>query len=111
MTTPKKPTKTDGSRGSYDYMQLLSEFSLVLKNFDWMDSAACRGSKVDFFPEENYHSDAPKAIAICQRCPVKQKCLEFAVANKMRYGIWGGLNPVQRRQYLRNGFGRGTVES
>ena len=111
MTTQKKPTETDGNRGNYDYVQLLSDFDLVLKKFDWMDDAACRGlSSVNFFPEETYNVDAPKAMAVCKQCPVREDCLDFAVQNNVKYGIWGGLNPVQRKRYLRHGFERGTVE-
>jgi WhiB family redox-sensing transcriptional regulator len=110
MTTRKNTTGTGGSRGNYDYMQLLSEFALVVHDFDWMGDAACRGSGIDFFPEETYNVDAPKAMAVCRTCPVREKCLDFAVKNNMKYGIWGGLNPVQRRRYLRHGFQTGTVE-
>lgn len=49
-------------------------------------------------------------MAVCRTCPVREKCLDFAVKNNMKYGIWGGLNPVQRRRYLRHGYETVTVE-
>jgi WhiB family redox-sensing transcriptional regulator len=85
-------------------MQLLSDFDLEFKKFDWMDDAACRGVKnVDFFPEESFTANAPKAIAICDDCPVCSNCLEFAVKNRIVYGIWGGMTPLQRKYFVRGG--------
>lgn len=43
----------------------------------------------------NQHSHAVKAI--CQTCPVQPECLEYAVANFERFGIWGGLTERERR--------------
>ena len=113
MTTPSNTTGTGGNRGDsdrrYDYMQLLSEFRLVLQNFSWMDDAACRGRRdVDFFPEIGYNGKAPKAVAVCKTCPVQKDCLEFAVENNIDHGIWGGMSPQQRKQYLRNGYRKGN---
>jgi len=108
---PSNTTGTDGSRGAYDYMQLLSEFRLVLRSFDWMDDALCRGrNDLDFFPEESYNAVAARAVAVCNVCPVREDCLEFAVENGIRYGIWGGLNHPQRKRYLRNSLKKGTLE-
>ena len=42
------------------------------------------------------------AIAMCHRCPVQQRCLEYALDAegsqywKSRYGIYGGLRPIER---------------
>lgn len=111
MTTQKKRTGMAGSRGNYDYQQLLSEFSLIMQTFDWMDEAACRGRKdVDFFPEVGYNSKAPQAVRLCSVCPVKDDCLDFAIVNNIEHGIWGGTNPRQRRSLLR-AQEKGTVEA
>lgn len=29
-------------------------------------------------------------------CPLLQQCLEFAMNNNERYGVWGGLSPDER---------------
>lgn len=100
---PTQHTDTGGNPGAYDYMQLLSEFSLVLRDFTWMDDALCRNRKdLDFFPEEAYNTAAPKAVAVCKVCPVKADCLEFAIENGIQYGIWGGLNYPQRKRHIRD---------
>ncbi len=43
-----------------------------------------------------------KAKAICGLCGVRVECLEFALASREPDGIWGGLNPRQRRRLLRD---------
>lgn len=35
--------------------------------------------------------DMRPAKALCAGCTVREACLEFAISNKIRYGIWGGL--------------------
>jgi WhiB family redox-sensing transcriptional regulator len=106
---PNKATGTDGTHGNYDYMKLLSEFSLVLKNFDWMNDAACQGEPTDlFFPETGFNSTARVTLAICKRCPVRGKCLEFALTNGIEHGIWGGTTAPQRKTMRRM---RDTLDS
>lgn len=67
----------------------------------WTEHARC--AEVDpelFYPEHgNQHSRAVKAI--CQTCPVQAECLEFAVANSERFGLWGGLTERERRSVPR----------
>ena len=97
---PTDNTETDGSRGNsrYTYMQLLSEWELADKGQDWKDDAACNGMSCDmFFPGENNHYD-PRAVTICRGCPVRERCLQFAMNNDIIYGIWGGLTPPQRQR-------------
>ena len=36
------------------------------------------------------------AKKICADCPVRDECLEYALANKEEGGIWGGLTHNQR---------------
>ena len=40
------------------------------------------------------------AKAICATCPVRGLCLEYALAVREPYGIWGGLNEYERRRLL-----------
>lgn len=43
------------------------------------------------------------AIAICQHCPLREKCLQYAVENKVD-GIWGGMRESTRNE-IRRGLG------
>lgn len=64
----------------------------------WRARAACAGQVPDvwFLPETE-----KEAIRICHGCPVRAECLADALthegaAETGRYGIRGGLTPVQR---------------
>ncbi|MEB3368068.1 WhiB family transcriptional regulator [Saccharopolyspora mangrovi] len=50
-----------------------------------------------FFPEPGRVDLARRAIAICERCPVREACLEKALQNG-ELGIWGGTTETQRRK-------------
>jgi WhiB family redox-sensing transcriptional regulator len=80
-------------------MELLSEWKLIDNRQDWKDDAACTGMDYDtFFPAVGYNQHDLHARTICNKCPVKQECLMFAVNNRIHYGIWGGRTPIQRRR-------------
>jgi WhiB family redox-sensing transcriptional regulator len=98
---PSNTTATGGSRGNskYTYMELLSEWRLIDNEQDWKDDAACTGMDYDtFFPAVGYNQHDLHARTICDKCPVKLPCLMFAVNNRIGYGIWGGLTPIQRKR-------------
>lgn len=65
----------------------------------WIKQAACRGMSTSvFFVEHGQGKDVKHAIAICRRCPVREDCLEYALANGERFGVWGGLTVNQREK-------------
>ncbi len=98
MTTQKKQTGTAGNRGDYEWRALMQESALALVERDWDELAACRGrTDVDFFPENPWSKAAKPAIKVCRSCPVRNKCLEYAIANEINHGIWGGMTPAERR--------------
>ncbi len=73
----------------------------------WRHRAACatavaRGEAAlaDFWPLRG--ADISEAVAICARCPVRAPCLDFALANAERDGIWGGLSAVSDEVCRRN---------
>ena len=64
-------------------------------NTDWMERAACHGMEVEFFYSPiAYEKRAAKRF--CEVCPVKQECLDFAVAQRDEHGVWGGTTPTER---------------
>lgn len=63
----------------------------------WHDFAACRGSDVDFTALRSASMRAA-AVAVCDRCPVREPCLEWAIELDDRVAILGGLDPTERRQ-------------
>ncbi|MGH9102430.1 MAG: WhiB family transcriptional regulator [Acidimicrobiales bacterium] len=66
----------------------------------WRQRSACRGVDSDvFYPGPD--DEAEQAKAICDLCPVRQPCLEHALAHREREGVWGGTTERERRRILR----------
>ena len=66
----------------------------------WTEEANCKGADADlFFPERG--ASTRKAKAICRACTVQDQCLEYAVENSEKFGIWGGLSERERRRIKR----------
>ena len=63
----------------------------------WQDHANCLGVDPDlFFPERG--ASTREAKEVCLSCEVRAQCLEYALANDERFGIWGGLSERARRR-------------
>ena len=41
------------------------------------------------------------ALTICNRCPLKQACLEMGLKDEFQFGIWGGYMAGERYQMKR----------
>ena len=63
----------------------------------WQTDSLCAQTDPEaFFPEKGGSTrDAKK---ICTSCEVKTECLEYALQNDERFGIWGGLSERERRK-------------
>lgn len=68
---------------------------------DWWVLAACQAAEPDlFFPtsaEGRAENDVARTRAVCQRCRVRAKCLDYALATRQVHGIRGGLTETQRQ--------------
>ena len=74
---------------------------LVGTDEDWQERALC--AEVDpelFFPDKG--GSTKEAKSICARCDVRVECLEFALENNERFGIYGGLSERERRRLLKD---------
>ncbi|MDI3385392.1 WhiB family transcriptional regulator [Streptomyces sp. B-S-A8] len=70
----------------------------------WLDLALCaQTGAAFFFPEPG--SSVREAKQICQACEGRAACLEYALANDERFGVWGGLSEKERDR-LRRGPAR-----
>ena len=66
----------------------------------WQMQANCLGVDPDlFFPERG--ASTKEAKAVCRGCQVREDCLEYALANGEKFGIWGGLSERERRRIRR----------
>lgn len=63
----------------------------------WKDRALCAETDPEaFFPEKG--GSTREAKRVCSVCEVRAECLEFALSNDERFGIWGGLSERERRR-------------
>ncbi|MFE2040657.1 WhiB family transcriptional regulator [Streptomyces sp. NPDC059477] len=61
----------------------------------WQDQALCAQTGSDFFfPEPG--SSVREAKRICGMCDMRRACLDYALANDERFGVWGGLSEKER---------------
>lgn len=69
---------------------------------EWMTAAACNGADLNLFFPAPGQSSKP-AVAYCRRCPVRERCLDYALgyADRDLPGIWGGLSENQRNKLRR----------
>lgn len=64
---------------------------------DWRTDALCAQTDPEaFFPAKG--GSTRDAKRICQRCPERAECLEFALEHDERFGVWGGLSERERRR-------------
>ena len=85
-----------------DAARLLSPQLLQDARSDTAHGWAARGLCVGSDPEAFFPSgDATEARNICAACPVGSQCLAYAVMADEPFGIWGGLDPRQRRTLRR----------
>lgn len=66
----------------------------------WHERALCAQTDPEaFFPEKG--GSTREAKRVCVGCEVRTECLEYALSNDERFGIWGGLSERERRKLKR----------
>jgi WhiB family transcriptional regulator, redox-sensing transcriptional regulator len=66
----------------------------------WQERALCAQTDPEaFFPEKG--GSTREAKKVCTGCEVRVDCLEYALDNDERFGIWGGLSERERRKLKR----------
>ena len=67
---------------------------------EWQERALCSQTDPEaFFPEKG--GSTREAKRVCRSCEVRAECLEYALENDERFGIWGGLSERERRRIKR----------
>ena len=67
---------------------------------DWMGEGRCREmDPAVFFPSDGI--GVQSAQRVCEECPVRLPCLEYALDNRVDHGVWGGTSERERRRILR----------
>lgn len=74
---------------------------------DWQEHALCRGHHAQlFFPPSTFERKddrerrEARAKAICNVCPSRIPCSQYAVAIKEPFGIWGGMTEADRKAVM-----------
>jgi WhiB family transcriptional regulator, redox-sensing transcriptional regulator len=92
----QRPSRARPTSGSSDHRLSHSTWRTV----DW-SAAACRDSDPElFFPVGEgalAQRQIEQAKAVCARCPLTARCLEWAMAAGVPEGIWGGYTERERR--------------
>lgn len=52
-----------------------------------------------FFPEKG--GSVRDAKSVCRSCEVQAECLDYALLNDERFGVWGGTSEKERRALRR----------
>lgn len=70
---------------------------VVSRSTEWMADGECRNHAPEtFFPSDGVGVD--RARKICATCAVKDHCLEYALAEEIEHGVWGGASERERRR-------------
>ena len=73
----------------------------------WQQRGLCREADAEiFFPPTTFEhkpereAREARAKAICQRCPVRSECLDWALETREPHGVWGGYSESERKALL-----------
>ncbi len=75
---------------------------------EWQTDALCAQTDPEaFFPDKG--GSTLNAKKICDSCDVTEDCLEYALENNEKGGIWGGLAERERQALRRQRLAEGTL--
>ena len=84
---------------------LASSLTLANADYTWRSNAICRDTDPDlFFPIGTTGfalMQIDRAKEVCDQCPVKVDCLDYALETNQDSGIWGGTSEEERRTLRR----------
>lgn len=72
---------------------------------DWQADGLCAPLANSYTTENDYFfsrdpDDVAVAKSICSQCPVRTKCLQYALEHKKINGVWGGRDEKEIRRAL-----------
>lgn len=110
-TRVSRPKVKEQSRFERNAIFLLDSMSHTAKGKSSSDNAALNQARIDFytseekipctdyvflFDGEDAHS-VEEQKEICRTCPLIDKCLKMALLGDEPFGVWGGMDPNERR--------------
>lgn len=76
-------------------------YRLVKAVHEKTDEIPCTKEDPDLYTEswaDSSNLSAHKAAKLCDGCPVKDLCLDYAISNNETHGVWGGQTPRDRKK-------------
>ena len=66
----------------------------------WMAEGHCAAQPpAMFFPSDGVGVEIARRL--CADCPVKERCLDYALEHRIDHGVWGGASERERRRILK----------
>lgn len=89
----------------YTVSILASSLALGSADYSWRVDAVCKDTDPELFFPVGTTGQAllqiDRAKQVCDECPVKIECLDFAIETNQDSGIWGGTSEDERRDIRR----------
>ena len=73
----------------------------LMLDTSWQEYSNCLGVDPGSLSFQSGVRRPKKAKEVCRGCVVREDCLEFALANGEKFGIWGGMSERERRRIRR----------
>ena len=67
----------------------------------WREVGRCKGVDPEIFYPDDDEDPGHEAKLICSMCVVRETCLEQAIVNREKIGVWGGYTARERRRLVR----------
>lgn len=97
---PKRDGDRSRGKGGLREMIVAHVHTTESDGKNWQERGACLNVDPElFFPERG--ASTREAKSVCAHCEVKAECLEYALVNGEKFGIWGGLSERERRRLRR----------
>lgn len=90
------PIDLAGGRPTLTLLPII-DGEVIVEEPNWQERALCAQTDPEaFFPEKG--GSTREAKKVCLGCDVRGECLQYALDNEERFGIWGGLSERERRK-------------
>lgn len=97
QTGAKRMVRVEVSRREPEVPEIGEEIARIpaKDDMEWRRYANCLTADPEaFFPEKG--QNAREAKKTCASCLVQSQCLDYALHNDEKYGIWGGMTEKER---------------
>jgi len=71
-----------------------------LAHGEWRQSATCRRGDFAWWFAKPTSARGRAAVRLCEQCPVRRECLAAGLLYGEEFGLWGGVNHLERRSLI-----------